>query len=651
MSGNQILFQFNGGGDVFVFLTQLNAAFEKLNIAVGGMQQNATTAFNKLDASVTHFTDNTTKQFNELNNSVKSIQWAAIGQGFEKLGEVADNSFAPFMQFEQQMADLHAITGIAGNDLKRLGEASRTMGKESGLGASQAAEAFKLLASNIDTSKIGVAGLEQLQQATIRLAQSSGVDLPTAANTMAAAINQFHLPAEDAARVIDVLAAGAKYGAAEVPDLAESLKYVGTSAGIAGMSIEETTAALEILSQSNLKGSMAGTAMNDALTKIQTTLGISLKDGGLLKAIEVSKPHLNDAAWMLKHFGEQGARAMKILASASAEDLNTMNMRMHESGVAAEQAGIRNDTWTHKMQLMKAAVDDWKISISEATGPLLPMLGGLGNMLGTVGQMMPLMNALSAISKIQFVDAMKSAATATWGFIASMGKSILAIAASGASMVFTAVVEVGAFIASMLSATAATFGFNAVLLANPLVIFALGIAAIGVAVAAVIIYWDEITAAIGKAVDAVKGFFGLGGGEAKVTVEDQTEADDAKQRAALEVLAEEQKKKELSLGYIPATLQTGSPYDDALDPNKLFAGNNSKQPKSANAITDGLNSVTGGTAKGEQVRNINVTIQRIVGIENLHVTHLTEGVRRAGDVVLKGLVDSVRDSEQAISGN
>lgn len=57
------------------------------------------------------------------------------------------------------MADLSAITGIAGEELDALGKKARETGKQSGLGATQATGAYKVLASQIDVSQIGMNGL------------------------------------------------------------------------------------------------------------------------------------------------------------------------------------------------------------------------------------------------------------------------------------------------------------------------------------------------------------------------------------------------------------------------------------------------------------------------------------------------------------
>ena len=135
-----------------------------------------------------------------------------------------------------------------------IAKAARDTGRESGLGAKGAVDAFALLASQIQIDKIGMQGLMQLQKETITLSHASNMSMADAATAMAATINQFGLGAGEANRVINVLAAGSKYGASEIMDLAQSFKVTGSVAASAGLTIEQTAGALEVLSQSNLKG-------------------------------------------------------------------------------------------------------------------------------------------------------------------------------------------------------------------------------------------------------------------------------------------------------------------------------------------------------------------------------------------------------------
>ena len=169
---------------------------------------------------------------------------AAIASVARNVGDSFSQAGNTGMTFGQRMSDLSAITGIVGDDLKQLEENARRFGKESGLGADTAARAYTVLASQIQVADIGMEGLNKLQEKSITLAQASGMTLDAAAESLAGTINQFGLSADEANRVINVLAAGSKYGAAEISELSQSFKVVGAAASAMGLDVERTAGAL-----------------------------------------------------------------------------------------------------------------------------------------------------------------------------------------------------------------------------------------------------------------------------------------------------------------------------------------------------------------------------------------------------------------------
>ena len=176
------------------------------------------------------------------------------------------------VSFDQSIADLSSITGITGKELEQLEANARKFGEASGLGASTASRAYSILASQIQVADIGMDGLNNLLNKSITLAHASGMSMDASAEALAATINQFGLRAEQADRVINVLAAGSKYGAAEISELSQSFKVVGASASAMGLNVEETAGALEVLSKANLKGNEAGTALRNIILKLNTEL-------------------------------------------------------------------------------------------------------------------------------------------------------------------------------------------------------------------------------------------------------------------------------------------------------------------------------------------------------------------------------------------
>lgn len=313
-----------------------------------------------------------TDKFRGICQNLKNINLATLADAFERMGEAVSGAAAAGLQFRQSVADLSSITGIAGKDLEDLAERSRAIGRESGLGADTAARAYSLLASQIEISRIGMKGLNELAEQSVTLAEASGMSLDAAANALAATVNQFGLSADEAGRVTNVLAAGSKYGAAEIEDLSNSFRIAGATASAMGLSVEATAGALEILSQANLKGHESGTALRNIIIRLNTELGVDLGETSLGKALEALQPKLEDAAYLTKVFGVENIAAAQFLIQ-NARAVDEMTAKVTGTNTAMEQAAVRTDTQMHKYMQMKAALEDVKITLTEHAGVLAPI--------------------------------------------------------------------------------------------------------------------------------------------------------------------------------------------------------------------------------------------------------------------------------------
>lgn len=339
-----------------------------------------------------------TKAFDSLGNSIRNIELTSLIQQVQMVGETLGKLAAPAVDFQQSMADLSAITGSVGDELEDLKQTAREVGKASGLGASESARAFAILAGQID---VPIESLKVLQRETITLAQAGALPLEDAANAVAGTINQFGMEASEASRVVNVLAAGSRAGGAEVVDLSESFKVAGAAANAAGVSIEETAGALEVLAQNNTKGAEAGTAMRNMLVAMQTRLGIDISQTGFVGGLKIIQEELDKlqspverTTFLAKAFGRENMVAAQFLLS-NADAVEEMTTAVTGTNSAMEQAEIRNDTWAHKMEVARAKIDDVLISMTSLSGSLLPMAGIIGEQVSKFAGLVPIISAAS----------------------------------------------------------------------------------------------------------------------------------------------------------------------------------------------------------------------------------------------------------------
>lgn len=439
-----------------VNFSALDNSVNKVSQTVNAVSTDISNNITEVNTSVNNVNATVEKTTNNITNQLNRISFAAVVDNVRNISD-AFKSLAGAeigVGFEQSMADLSSITGIVGKELEDLGQVARETGKSSGLGAAGAADAFALLASQIQVDKIGMEGLKTLQKETITLAQAGGMSMADSATAMAATINQFGLEATEANRVINVLAAGSKYGAAEINDLAQSFKVTGAVASAAGLSVEQTAGAIEVLSKNNLKGAEAGTALRNILVKMQTALGIDVGKTGLPAALEALKPKLNDVTFLAKTFGAENLAAAQFLITNAAA-VNEMTTAVTGTNVAQEQAAIRTNTTAEQMKRMQATVDDLKIGLFNVTGGMTAYISAVGDSAVIVAQMIPLFSALKSVVGLVATANGRAA-------IATTAKAVAEKAATAVTWTMTA----------------AQTALNAVMSANPVALVVIAIAAL-----------------------------------------------------------------------------------------------------------------------------------------------------------------------------
>lgn len=208
------------------------------------------------------------------------------------LGGVAAAAIKVGSDFESQMSRVKAISGATGEEFEQLKAQAMQLGADTSFSASQAAEGMEnLAAAGFTTSEIMSA-----MPGLLNLAAASGEDLASSSDIAASTLRGFGLAASDAAHVADVLAANANRTNSSVADTGEAMKYIAPLARAAGLSLEETAAAIGIMANAGVNGSQAGTSLRGALSRLSKPtkdmseamdeLGISFYDSnGKMKSL------------------------------------------------------------------------------------------------------------------------------------------------------------------------------------------------------------------------------------------------------------------------------------------------------------------------------------------------------------------------------
>lgn len=308
----------------------------------------------------------------QIASKLKTLAPLAIAAG---IGAVFITSAQKIKVFEKSISDLSAITGATGKDLDQLTEASKRIGKTTTLSASQAAEAFKLMASAKPDLLSNLDALEQTTLASVTLAEAAGLELPEATRALGESLNQFGAGAESAAKFINVLAAGAKLGSSEINDTSEALKNVGVVAKLAKLSFEETNAAIQGLAAAGVKGSDAGTKLRSVLIKLQTQADDNLNPAivGINAALENLANKNLSVTERVKIFGERQIATADILVDQR-ELIARLSEELEGTNEAYLQAARRTDNLDGDMKRLNSVIEAVQLNIGNALLPTLRML-------------------------------------------------------------------------------------------------------------------------------------------------------------------------------------------------------------------------------------------------------------------------------------
>ena len=198
-----------------------------------------------------------------------------------------------FAAFDDQMRLAKAVTKATRAEFESMTQVAAKLGRETSFTAKQVADGMVALGRMGFSPK----EVEDAIAPTLDLARATGTELGEAADIAANSMRIFGIEAERMSDVADVLTATANGSAQTLTDLFEALKMAGPQAKAAGENITDTSAAIGILANVGVKGSLAGTALRKsysqfAKTKVQDKLkaiGIATVDasGNLRKMADI----------------------------------------------------------------------------------------------------------------------------------------------------------------------------------------------------------------------------------------------------------------------------------------------------------------------------------------------------------------------------
>lgn len=409
---------------------------------------------NAIKGTVTKVETTSKKSFDSISKSLKNISFVNITQGIQNLNNSFQSINAPGLKFGSSLAEVSAITGVTGKQLAELGKKARASALEFGGNAADSLNTYKVILSRLgpDIAKSDVA-LDLMEKNVRILSKTMNGDAAAAVDALTTSMLQMGVDLSDPIAAqkamenqMNVMAAGAKEGAAEVTQVSAAIKVSGVAMKQAKVSFEEGNAAIQALAKGGKEGSEAGMGLRNVLGKMAGEDVIPKEAVAKLKALGVNmnivsdtslpftqrlrelKKAQSDATVMAQVFGvENAATANILLDSVDAQD--EMLKKITGTNTAFEQAAIIMDSHEEKLSRMNAKIEDSKIAFFEATGGATAYLQPLSEIAFVISGFLPLLSgskkAFDALrkSKVFTAAVTKTLTVVTKVFHAVMNKT------------------------------------------------------------------------------------------------------------------------------------------------------------------------------------------------------------------------------------
>ncbi|QPI62444.1 phage tail tape measure protein [Vreelandella venusta] len=252
--------------------------------------------------------------------------------------------------FEQSLLKLQVVSGATTTQLAAMESQARTLGATSMFSAKQAADAQNFLAMagmNVNEVMSATPGI-------LQLATAGQMDLASAADLASNVLGGFRLEVGELNRVNDVLAATAAKSNTSISQLGDALSYAAPIAATAGVSIEQTAAAIGVLSDAGLQSSRAGTGLLGFIRQLSnltpdataalgryglTSAEVNVEQEGLIAVLDRLQQANINTADSFKIFGSEAGPAAQILASGAVR-VNEFTGELELAEGTAERAAL-----------------------------------------------------------------------------------------------------------------------------------------------------------------------------------------------------------------------------------------------------------------------------------------------------------------------
>lgn len=324
--------------------------------------------------------------FTVMKGTIANLISEALQELVELLKEASVYVLQTGMGFEQTMSKVEALidpTERTAKNMDALTQKAMEMGAKTKFSAGESAEAMTYLAQAGWTTEEMLSGIDGV----MALAATDGIELATAAEITAQAINALGYEAEDASKFADMLAVAAAATVTNVEEMGYAFQYVGPVAGSLGFKMDDLAVAIGAMANAGITGEKAGTSLRslftnmakptDKMAEAMEKYGISLTtaDGEMRPLMNIMKQLRNTFKGLTEEqqaelaatlAGKTGMAGLLSIVNMGQDDFIELSNSIRASeGAAEDMAAIMQDNLAGDVEKLGGAFDTLAVKITD----------------------------------------------------------------------------------------------------------------------------------------------------------------------------------------------------------------------------------------------------------------------------------------------
>ena len=389
-----------GGSKIAAAFKEARNGVDVFKSAVVSGAGEAASSLNILEAAVTGVAQSLTSRLTDA---------AMSGIGALK------NMVGGFMELDTELRSAAAAAGEEGG-YERLGAVVERVGIDAAGTSKQVAE----LATSLVKAGFSVGEVETALPGVVRGAEATGTAFERFGEIAGSTLRQFGLEASEIGRVGDVITQTVNGTNATVEGFAYAMNEAAPVAKALGISLEDTAAAVGILANAGLQGSVAGTGLKTMMLKMQQAaggatpevLGLAQGQERLAKIMKMMGGDVLDATGKLKPldqvflkikstmdtlsqgdraalatalFGEDGGPKFLAIINQGTTAIEGVFGKVRDSAGAVDEARDATNGFQRQLTTLTGTMDSLAIGVGKvAADGLTPLLSVANTVIGAL---------------------------------------------------------------------------------------------------------------------------------------------------------------------------------------------------------------------------------------------------------------------------